>query len=202
MKYILFDLGGVLFRMNGYNPLLRLFGQDMTREELHRKWVGCKSVQEFETGGVDFRSFSRMLVSEFEFDVAPRRFRDLFVSFQGEALPGANRLVSELRKSYRVGCLSNTNPPHIEVMKAASSLFEEFDDLFLSYEIGHIKPHAEAYLHVIEKTGVNPEDILFLDDSSTNVEAAAGVGMKACRVDSPQEAEAAVEKVSKTLLSG
>jgi FMN phosphatase YigB (HAD superfamily) len=62
---------------------------------------------------------------------------------------------------------------------AATGLASRFDRMFLSYEIGHLKPSPDAFLHAIRCLGVAAPNVLFIDDSATNVTAAAALGIQA-----------------------
>ena len=53
-----------------------------------------------------------------------------------------------------------------------------FDTLVISGEVGMRKPQPEIYLLAAERAGARPEDCVFVDDFSVNVEAAEAVGMK------------------------
>jgi putative hydrolase of the HAD superfamily len=66
-----------------------------------------------------------------------------------------------------------------------------FDHLFLSHETGFFKPEPAAYLEVIRKLALAPQQILFFDDKPENVDAARQTGMEAHVVNGP----AAVRKV-------
>ena len=54
-----------------------------------------------------------------------------------------------------------------------------FDYLFLSYEIGMEKPGKAIFEHVTEKIPHPKEEILFVDDRLSNVNAAKNFGIKA-----------------------
>ena len=91
----------------------------------------------------------------------------------------------ELRQSYRVSLLSNTNAIHWE--QSLRDFFnykglgigDFFEEVFLSYELGVEKPAPEIFHIVAERLGAQPEDILFLDDSEVNCEAARNCGLQA-----------------------
>ena len=53
-----------------------------------------------------------------------------------------------------------------------------FDTLVISGEVGMRKPQPEIYLLAAERAGARPEDCVFVDDFSVNVEGAEAVGMK------------------------
>ena len=58
-------------------------------------------------------------------------------------------------------------------------MFDQFDDIVLSGEVGIAKPDPAVYRLVCERSGIEPSEAVFLDDSPTNVAGAHAVGMPA-----------------------
>lgn len=87
-------------------------------------------------------------------------------------------------KGYRLMLLSNTNPlmfPRIcdtYFKQEGLTVDDYFDDIFLSYELGAIKPDPKIFRKVLEISGVNPEETLFIDDSQANLEASQIFGFE------------------------
>ena len=77
-------------------------------------------------------------------------------------------------------------------MRNQTSVFQHFEHLFLSFEIGHCKPETGAFDIVLEGVSVLPADILFLDDMEQNIAAARRLGIKALQVDGSVEVLAAL----------
>ena len=57
---------------------------------------------------------------------------------------------------------------------------KKFNYVFLSFKIGHRKPEDEAYEIVEQTTNIEPENMLFIDDSKENLEVAKQRGWKTC----------------------
>ena len=94
--------------------------------------------------------------------------------------------IRELRaRGYRTAVLSNTN--HIHWKQALRDFFsiegltieDYFDEVFLSCNLGIVKPCDDIYRAVTDKMGCAPEDILFIDDSVINCDGARKNGMHA-----------------------
>ncbi|WP_395243683.1 HAD family hydrolase [Agromyces sp. MMS24-K17] len=51
-----------------------------------------------------------------------------------------------------------------------------FERVFVSGELGLVKPHAPIYEHVLAELGIDAADFLFVDNKSENVEGARAVG--------------------------
>ena len=63
----------------------------------------------------------------------------------------------------------------------------EFFRIFNSSEIGYCKPDARIYQHVIKELDCQPDEILYIDDSLSHVQAAQGLRMRALHYRSLDE---------------
>ena len=92
-------------------------------------------------------------------------------------------------KGYRVCLLSNTNPFFFEWAESGAfdgnghPIGDYFDALYVSFRCKLLKPSREIYEHVLRSEGIRPEQLLFIDDSERNTEAAAALGIHTIRVD-------------------
>lgn len=78
------------------------------------------------------------------------------------------------------GLLSNTNT--VQWQAAASwPLMGLFDHLFLSFQLGLVKPGPEVFEQVCGHLGADSNAVLFIDDNFLNVEGALQVGLQAVR---------------------
>lgn len=89
------------------------------------------------------------------------------------------KLRREGKKTYM---LSNTNDEHMRhiINKCfagdRSKLECYFDGLFLSNEMHLAKPSQEIFIEMINRTGINPSEAIFIDDLQQNLDAAASLG--------------------------
>ncbi len=187
MKYIVTDMGGVLIDLYWEFYAGKMLGRTYSLEELQKLWITSRATRDFETGKISFDEFATAIVSEFKVKLTPEEIKKNFCSITGPPKPKFLELFSELKKSFNLSILSNTNQPHVQYLKSKYNLFEIFDNLFFSHEIGLIKPFPEIFTYVINALQAKPGDILFFDDSSLNVNAAAKLGIKSFLVSSPQE---------------
>ncbi|MGC1122495.1 MAG: HAD family phosphatase [Candidatus Methanofastidiosia archaeon] len=86
-------------------------------------------------------------------------------------------LIKKLRKDCKVAVLSNTIPEHTDIHRMVG-IFEPFDVVILSHEVGMAKDQKEIFLLTAERLGVSPEECVFIDDVCYFVEVAQSVGMK------------------------
>ncbi|MEN3113430.1 HAD family phosphatase [Uliginosibacterium paludis] len=187
LSVVLFDIGGVLVELDGVPCMARLLGRDAHSEALHALWSASPVVFAHETGKIDARTFATELVAEMALPVSPEIFLQEFCRWPVGLLPGALALLDEIPDRFCVAALSNTSAAHWARIQAMG-LPERFDQTWLSHLIGEMKPAPGAFLAALEGMGFPAQEVLFLDDSLRNVEAAAALGMRAHQVTSPAEA--------------
>ena len=184
---VLFDLGGVLMEVAGVPAMRELTGIH-SDEELWRRWLTCRWVRRFESGGCSASEFAAGVVADWQLDVSASAFLDAFRDWPTGPLPGAEELVAQTRTKVTTGCFSNMNALHWRDHIAAWPLADMFDHRFLSFELGLLKPDIAAFAHVADLLEVPAGRILFLDDNALNVAGAATAGFQAARVAGVGEA--------------
>ena len=178
IEVVLFDIGGVLVEFSGVEVMKSLANIEDDDTMWHR-WLTCKWVREFERGGCTDVEFAVGIVTDWELAITPTDFLASFRSWDLVPYDGAHELVADARESVRIGCLSNINSVLWEVHRDQWEPFSWFDPAFVSYRIGHVKPDAGIFHHVIEELGVAPSQILFIDDNQINVDGALVCGITA-----------------------
>lgn len=90
------------------------------------------------------------------------------------------RAVRELRtRGWRVHLATNQERHRTGHLLSESGLAEVTDGHFASYAVGFRKPDPRYYAAVTQSLGVQPEQIVFWDDSAGNVAAARAAGWQA-----------------------
>jgi len=184
---ILFDVGGVLVALDGVPSLARFLGIEADDEAVHARWMASPSVVAHETGKIDLAAFAAGVVADLGLSVTPEAFLDDFCGWPKTVLPGARQLLEEIPRRYRVAALSNTSAAHWSCI-TAMGLAERFEQVYLSHQIGCLKPKREAFLFALKGMALAPSEVLFLDDGQRNIEAAGALGMRAHLVRGPQDA--------------
>ena len=188
---VLFDLGGVLVELGGMGDIAVFAGED-DEDEIWRRWLSCPWVRRFERGECSEHEFALGMVETWSMPVDPPTFLEAFAAWPKGLLPGATDLVRTTGNQVRVACLSNTNTVHAERQWAEFGIHELFDGLYLSHEMGHVKPDRAAFDHVVAAIDLPAERILFLDDNQINVDGARAAGLSAERTVGVEQARAAL----------
>lgn len=103
-------------------------------------------------------------------------------------------LIQELRKSYRVALLSNTNKIHHDFFEARFNnenpldlTFKgAFDHVFYSDEMECRKPGVEIYERVANILEAQPEELLFIDDNAPNLVSPSQMGWSTYHLQKPE----------------
>ncbi|MDH4075067.1 MAG: HAD family phosphatase [Acidimicrobiia bacterium] len=198
IRVVLFDMGGVLVELG---PLDQLLGVAMPPEEFWPRWLGSPAVRAYERGTCDTIAFTRSLAAELDLPLSPDDLTERFRGFTRGLYPGAAELVREVAAhGVATGVLSNTNALHWDHQIDGEILRSLFDHEFLSYRLGLVKPDRELFEAVVATLGLNPVEILVLDDNELNVAGARAAGLEADHTRGVPEARRALHR--RGLLAG
>ena len=193
ITHIVCDMGGVLVELQWAERVSGLLGQTIPLEEIHQLWSQAHSTVDFESGRLDFEQFAVAFIEEFSLEVTPAVVQREVLEFVQAPLPQCNQVLGQLKSEYHLSLLSNTNPAHYHRLRERYDFFDYFDQLFLSYEMGVMKPDDAIFQQVLSGLDVAPEKVAFFDDGIKNVEAAQRLGMQAYQVTTPAQILAALQ---------
>lgn len=116
-----------------------------------------------------------------------------------EPIPEMQALSRWISQQYKIGLLSNIMPGFIQKMITKGLLPSlNYDSIIDSSVVGTIKPEPHIYSVATDRAGVPPEEILFIDDSRTNLMAAEQQGWRVMWFDDMRPAES-VERIRSAL---
>ena len=180
IKAFLFDFGGVIVRTEDSSPRhawderLGLPHGSVERAVHHSDlWIQAQLGRL--TEAAYWRGVAELLYMHGE-DIAALR-RDYF---SGDRLNyRLIELIRELRaKGYPIGLLSNESLA-LESRLHMLGIADLFDHVFVSAQIGVMKPDTTAYRIALQALEVPAHEILFVDDALVDVRAAQALGMQA-----------------------
>jgi glucose-1-phosphatase len=185
---ITFDLGNVLIRVDHYRFCRRLAVlARLTPEEVYAQVFESGLEPGYDTGRITSREFYQQVTAHFGVALSFSRFRALWCDLF-DPMEGMAEVVQHLASRFPLFLLSNTNALHFDYIKGRfAALLQPFRAFVLSYEVGSRKPEPAVYQSLIRQAGRPPEEILFLDDKVSFVEAARDQGLKAWQFHSPQD---------------
>ena len=178
IKILLLDVGGVLIKLNWKNFFKTLDIPEVLNGVDVRRWFDLDSKHKLlEKGLVDFHEFYEDFASHFSLKCQKEDFEKAWNSILEGTHEGLDSLLEGAKKRVPLKVLSNTNKVHFDLYSTWGP-FKNFDQFFLSFELGLRKPEKEIYKIVLEETKVRPEEILFVDDLDQNLKEAKAMGLK------------------------
>ncbi len=193
VEVIFFDLGNVILPFNHFQIAEKLsrFSQ---RKEFQDPDKIFSFLFDFEKGAIN--PFDLGKISPLEFFRALEEGFDLSISFD-EFVPiwcnifvedqEVSRIIRTLKKKWRLGLLSNTDPLHFSHILSNFPVIKAFDQWILSYEVGFKKPATQIFQKAIAWASVTPEKILYIDDTKEYVGVAGSLGIQGIHfVSAPQ----------------
>jgi HAD superfamily hydrolase (TIGR01509 family) len=104
-------------------------------------------------------------------------------------IEGTLEALAELKQRHgRLACLSNDVSSWSLKLRQRFGLESWIDHWFISGDLGLRKPSAEIYRVAADRLGVQPHDVVFVDDRPRNLDAAKAVGFNTVLFDIRGEA--------------
>lgn len=185
-KALIFDMGGVLIDLDlpacrdAFKQVLGYEKIDEILDPWHQKGI----IGELEEGLMTADDFRAAILSESKEGALAVEVDECFSKILSSIEPFKADLLHSLAESYDLYMLSNNNPialPYAVRMfsDAGVDVHKVFRKLYMSFQMKALKPSEKFYKAVIEDVGRAAEDMLFIDDSMTNVEGAVAAGLPA-----------------------
>lgn len=181
IKAIGFDIGGVILPYSV--PQQKKFIADSIGVELEDVLIAYrKFLPLLEIAVLDTEEFWANLIEETGSKADPKETVHIWTDHyirENPVIPKVIHLVDQLRKAgYRTAILSNTDAAH-GVINLHRHIFEHFDEVLLSYQVGVRKPDSAAFRLLANRLDVELDEMVFVDDLQLNVDAANDIGANA-----------------------
>ncbi|RVU26769.1 HAD family phosphatase [Sandaracinomonas limnophila] len=191
-KVLLFDLGNVLLPIDldltfkGFAKYSSKYSFEEIKKITHELglWEAYESGNQSED---EFRSF---LKKELHLICTKEQFDEAFNALLLDIPVESYLTLQQFKPNFKsLNLLSNTSSIHSNIYfknnigPNGENLFDLFDQIFLSYELGLVKPDALIYQKVAENLQVDYKDIIFFDDNAANIETALNLGIQAILIN-------------------
>lgn len=188
-KFIYFDLGNVLLFFDHHRACRQLAQLSGAAERQIWDALFTSGLElEYEAGRVSSRQMHEAFLaatgSAVGFDAFANAFSDIFeINIPLKVILGQLKFCR-----HRLGLLSNTNEMHWRLFTDGryALLPDAFEQCVLSHEVGALKPEAAIFQAAIQRAGVAPQEIFYLDDIPGHVAGARALGIDAVQfTDAP-----------------
>jgi epoxide hydrolase-like predicted phosphatase len=178
IKAVVFDWGGVLMRTvddGGRRKWEEKLG--LPRYAVDRVVHGSRSWKEAQSGVISDAEYWADVARQLGLDDGElAEFRRDY--FSGDELDQEMvAFIATLRPRFQTALLSNASP-QLEHVLERLGVADLFDVVVISGQVGVQKPDPRIYHIVLDRLGVAPDEVLFVDDFVHNVEAAAREGIQ------------------------
>ncbi len=202
IKHFLFDFGGVLVEKTFVlNNLFAFIEHDLNikippkeidpylkklRRRLSSGRISARTFLEsiFETYYIPFQKKNEALPPK---KVNVEYYLELWFNLYSQVTHISSDMAEIVERlhlaGYTVSLLSNTYDIHAK-SNELKGFYDNFDNVFLSNEIGLIKPDMDKYIYVLKKLGSKPKRCIFIDDKISNLIPAHELGIIVIKFES------------------
>jgi HAD superfamily hydrolase (TIGR01509 family) len=177
---VVFDIGNVLVRWNPRN----LFRTTMKDDARMERFPAAALSMDFISLTDIVADFSEAMAERAkafpEFAHELHLFDERWIETIGGPIEENVALLRRLKAAGRpVYALSNFATVKFAIARQMFDFLNEFDDAVISGHVGVVKPDPRIFEILFEQVGRRPHELLFVDDSLRNIEAAQALGMPA-----------------------
>ena len=184
---VVFDLGGVLIDWDPRHLYRKVFDDEKVMEEFLGN-ICTPDWNEQQDAGRPVAVATKERISKFpEYRTEIEAFYGRWEEMLGGPVKSTLDLLHEVKKEGKWGlyALTNWSAETFPIARARYSFLDLFEDIIVSGEVKCKKPDPKIYQILVERTGVDPENSLFIDDSERNIMAARNLGFQTIHFDSP-----------------
>lgn len=186
VRFVFFDINGCLVRF--FNRAFTRLAEDTgaTADVIetafwHYNDLACK-------GEISIKEFDQKLAKHLHIDSLD--WQKYYLEAV-DPIPQMHDLVRWASERYKIGLLSNIMPGLISIMRTRNLIPDiNYEAVIDSSEVGAIKPERKIFEIAGERSGCQPNEILLVDDSRSNIMAAEKLGWHVIWFDDYRPGEA------------
>ncbi len=178
IKNIVFDIGNVLLKWEPEKLYETMFGKNEFEKHHLDKIVGSEIWLELDRGTMTIEEVISKVKLQYPESIEEigRFIRE--VAFYIQPIEDSFNFADECKAmGMKIYLLSNFSEEGYNVIRERFDIFNIFDGGVISWEVKTIKPEKEIYEILLDKYALSPEETLFIDDVSANIEAAEKLGI-------------------------
>jgi epoxide hydrolase-like predicted phosphatase len=188
IKAVIWDIGGVIGRTEDRTPRSQLAADlGVSTEYLVRLIFGGEQGARAQLGEITVDELFQYVRKELR--LAPGEFPDLYDRFfAGDRVDyELVDFIRLLKPKYKIGIISNAWGD-LRQMLEQWGIADTFDVVVGSGDEGILKPDPKIYEIALERFGLKPEEVIFVDDFIENVEGAKKLGINAIHFQNREQA--------------
>lgn len=185
IKAVIFDWGNVLYGFDNQIFLKNLKKHTpLSVDELQRRIYESPEgnaglLVPYETGRITTEQFCQGLIDLCGLNANPEEVADAFTSGKCWPIQETIDLLPKLKRNFKLGLLTNTEPLDFDGVVRGMRHFNLFDAVSTSHEVGVKKPDELIYRDMLNKLGLEANQCIYMDDIREQADAARNLGMRA-----------------------
>lgn len=201
---LVFDLGGVVFRWQPEEFLVRLLpARAPDRAAGHALAAAFfqgfgGEWREFDLGLVEPAPLAARIAARLGIETAEARRVIDAIPDELQPIPETVALLERLKADgRRLFFLSNMPVPYASHLEATHGVLRLFERGVFSSRVGRLKPDAAMFVHAAEAFGAGSAELLLIDDLAANVEAARRAGWRGVLFENAARCEAELRRLGR-----
>jgi putative hydrolase of the HAD superfamily len=190
---IVFDFGGVVFIWDPRTIVTRVFSDEIDIQKAisvfsHPDWL------EFDRGTITIENLVKNITARtgLPFDKVIDMIRHIPLTLK--PTQETIDLIYEMKdKGHNVYAL--TNMPHMSMAHFESEykFMKIFNGIVASCRIHMVKPEPEIYHYLLDKYELDPQETIFIDDTTVNLSPASSLGIRTIEFKNPAQCRNTLE---------
>jgi HAD superfamily hydrolase (TIGR01509 family) len=104
---------------------------------------------------------------------------------EARVIDGVTDALEALHGRYVMGIVTSSRKDHFDLIHEKSNLLSYFDFVLTSDDFPRVKPHPDPYLMAIDRSGVDADECVAIEDSERGLESAMLAGIRCIVVPTP-----------------
>jgi glucose-1-phosphatase len=185
---IVFDIGGVLIRMNVSRAAGSLAEDlSLSPEEIWSALQKDPRWKDWQEGRLSPHDWHQHLAKRFGNKLSCEQFVEVWNRALDPEPIQDPVFLRKLSKKYRLAVLSNTDPLHVTYMERTYDFLGLFPARIYSCRVGASKPDPVIYKEALRACKVGAEAAVYIDDIAGYAQAAERLGIKSIVFQSPAQ---------------
>lgn len=177
IEAILFDIGNVLARFD-FEKAVRGLARDSAAPPEEIRAVLDHYHPDHETGRLSSEEYAQKVCAKISYQGSQLTFREVYCDIFTVHEPMWD-FIATLPAGIRRVLFSNTSEFHQDWLFAWHPAFAGFHDGVYSWSALCMKPDESIYRQALEKLGLPPEKVAYIDDLPANIETGRRMGLQA-----------------------
>ena len=177
IKAVCFDLDGVYFTPESFQRFKKKLGKGVDGELVNYVLYRSEQMLSFKRGEISENEYWDFVRSKFDISLS----NDEIFSILRDSYETNSEVIDIVRsvkeKGYKTCICSNNFETRVRELNEKFDFLKDFDVQVFSFKVGTMKPDKKILEVLVRESGVNPDEIVYSDDSPDKLKGANELGI-------------------------